>query len=170
MYGYCNVRNSGWMILGNERVHRNLAPRVSYLIHLHIHLRPWKQGLVYVGLIIWLGCESYPHQSPPSVCFQRQNIFVSLIIPGHKGIKWMCTWSLWSMNWFVLGRNGYGHKTELQRQTSKMHVWYQYSMHDLPSYGLFCTWCVHSKFPCQVCKEALRFIWLKKGGKYSSFD
>jgi hypothetical protein len=43
-------------------------------------------------------------------------------------------------------------------------------MHDLPVYGLFCAWCVHGKFPCPVCKEALRFIWLKKGGKYSSFD
>jgi hypothetical protein len=21
----------------------------------------------------------------------------------------------------------------------RMHVWYQYSMHDLPAYGLFCT-------------------------------
>jgi hypothetical protein len=52
----------------------------------------------------------------------------------------------------------------------KMHVWYQYSMHDLPTYGLFCALCVHGKFPCPVCKESLRFIWLKKGGKYSSFD
>jgi hypothetical protein len=43
-------------------------------------------------------------------------------------------------------------------------------MHDFPAYGLFCAWCVHGKFPCPVCKEALRFIWLKKGGKYSSFD
>jgi hypothetical protein len=43
-------------------------------------------------------------------------------------------------------------------------------MHDLLEYGLFCAWCVHGKFPCPVCKEALRFIWLKKGGKYSSFD
>jgi hypothetical protein len=43
-------------------------------------------------------------------------------------------------------------------------------MHDLPAYGLFCAWCVHGKFPCPVCKEALRLIWLKKGGKYSSFN
>jgi hypothetical protein len=43
-------------------------------------------------------------------------------------------------------------------------------MHDFPAYGPFCVWCVHGKFPCLVCKEALRFIWLKKGGKYSSFD
>jgi hypothetical protein len=43
-------------------------------------------------------------------------------------------------------------------------------MHDLPAYGLFCAWCVYGKFPYPVCKEALRFICLKKGGKYSSFD
>jgi hypothetical protein len=74
------------------------------------------------------------------------------------------------MNWSVLGSNGYKHITELQRQTSKCMFRYQYSMHDLPTYGLFCVWCIHSKFPCLVCKEALRFIWLKKGGKYSLFD
>jgi hypothetical protein len=27
----------------------------------------------------------------------------------------------------------------------KMHVCYQYSMHDFPAYGLFCAWCVHGK-------------------------
>jgi hypothetical protein len=52
----------------------------------------------------------------------------------------------------------------------KMHVWYQYSMHDLTTYGLLCAWCIHGKFSCPVCKEALRFIWLKKGDKYLSFD
>ena len=52
----------------------------------------------------------------------------------------------------------------------KMHVWYQYSMHDFLAYGIFSGWCVHGKFPCPLCKDRLRFIWLKKGGKYSSFD
>jgi len=52
----------------------------------------------------------------------------------------------------------------------KMRVWYMYSPHDLPAYAIFCGWCVHGKFPCPVCKAAMRFIWLAKGGKYSSFD
>jgi len=52
----------------------------------------------------------------------------------------------------------------------KMHVWYHYSLHDFLAYGLMCAWCVQGKFPCPICKEAVRFIWLKKGGKYSSFD
>jgi hypothetical protein len=34
-----------------------------------------------------LALVCYPNQSPPGVCFQRQNIFVSLIIPGHPGNK-----------------------------------------------------------------------------------
>jgi hypothetical protein len=58
MYDYCNVCNHEWMIHGNERVHRNSTLQVSYLVHLHIHLRPWGQGLVYVGPIIWLGCDT----------------------------------------------------------------------------------------------------------------
>jgi hypothetical protein len=52
----------------------------------------------------------------------------------------------------------------------KMHVWYMYSLHDMPAYGLFCGWCVHGKFPCPIWKAALMFIWLKNSGKYSSFD
>jgi hypothetical protein len=43
-------------------------------------------------------------------------------------------------------------------------------MHDFLAYGIFVDWCVHGKFPCPVCKATLEFIWLKKGGKFSSFD
>ena len=52
----------------------------------------------------------------------------------------------------------------------RMYVWYHYSLHHMPVYGLFYGWCVHGKFPCPVCKAALMFIWLRKGGKYYSFD
>jgi hypothetical protein len=38
------------------------------------------------------------------------------------------------------------------------------------AYEVFCAWRVHGKFPCPVCKEGLRFIWLQKGGKYVAFD
>jgi hypothetical protein len=111
-----------------------------------------------------------PINLPSGVCFQRQNIFVSLIIPRHPGNKMgvymeplidelVCAWEegVWTYD-------------RATKTNFRMHVWYQYSMHDLPAYWLFCAWCVHGKFPCPVCKEALMFIWLKKGGKYSSFD
>ena len=52
----------------------------------------------------------------------------------------------------------------------KMHVWYQYSLHEFPAYGISYGWCVHGKFSCPVCKASLMSIWLTKGGKYSSFD
>jgi hypothetical protein len=56
------------------------------------------------------------------------------------------------------------------KRNFKMQVWYHYSLHDFLAYGIFCGWCVHGKFSCPVRKTALRFIWLKKGGKYSSLD
>jgi hypothetical protein len=56
------------------------------------------------------------------------------------------------------------------KKNFRIYVWYQYSMHDFLAYGILTGWCVHGKFPCPVCKVALQFIWLKKGGKFSSFD
>jgi hypothetical protein len=97
-------------------------------------------------------------------------IFVSLIIPGHLENK-MAVYMESLID--ELGRaweEGVWTYDRATKTNFRMHVWYQYFMHDLPAYGLFCAWCVHDKFPCPVCKEALRFIWLKKGGKYSSFD
>jgi hypothetical protein len=111
-----------------------------------------------------------PLNLPPGVCFQRQNILLSLIIPGHPGNNMgvfmeplidelVCAWEegVWTYD-------------RATKTNFKMHVWYQYSLHDLLAYGIFSAWCVHGRFPCLVCKEGLRFIWLQKGGKYSAFD
>jgi hypothetical protein len=40
-----------------------------------------------------LACVRYPINLPPAYAF-KDNIFVSLIIPGHQGNKMACTWSL----------------------------------------------------------------------------
>ena len=56
------------------------------------------------------------------------------------------------------------------KKNFKMYVWYNYSLHDLPAYGIFCGWCTHGKFPCPTCMATLQFIWLRKGDKYSAFD
>ena len=108
----------------------------------------------------------YPLNLPPGISFQRHNVFLSLIIPGHPGVfmdpvidELIHTWEkgVWTYD-------------RATKTSFKMHVWYHYSLHDFLAYGLFAAWCVHGKFPCPICKEAVRFIWLKKGGKYSSFD
>jgi hypothetical protein len=39
----------------------NSIALLSYLIHVHNHPRPVKQGLVHVGLITWEGCHRFGH-------------------------------------------------------------------------------------------------------------
>ena len=56
------------------------------------------------------------------------------------------------------------------RENFLMKIWFHYSMHDLPGFALFCGWCTNGKMPCPVCMQALVFSWLKRGGKYSTFD
>ena len=109
---------------------------------------------------------------PPhlNILFQQQNIFLSLIILEHPENNMsmymdplindlVCVWEerVWTYD-------------RATKTNFKIHVWYHYSLHDLQSYGIFCSWCVHGKFSCPVCKAALIFIWLRKGRKYSSFD
>ena len=111
-----------------------------------------------------------PLNLPPGVMFKRQTIFLSLIIPGHPGNNmsvYMEPLIDDLLNAWNVGVWTYDRAT---KRNFKMKVWYMYSMHDHPAYGLFSGWCVHGKFPCPVCKSAVKFFWLKKGGKYVSFD
>jgi hypothetical protein len=111
-----------------------------------------------------------PLNLPPGVAFQRHNVILTLIIPGHPGSN-MGVFMEPVIDELVKAWNeGVWTYDRATKQSFKMYVWYQYSMHDFLAYGLFSAWCVHGKFPCLICQEAVRFIWLKKGGKYSSFD
>jgi hypothetical protein len=111
-----------------------------------------------------------PLNLPPGVMFQPKNIFLSLIIPGHPGnnmgVFMQPLWDELVHAW----EHGVLTFDRATKRNFIMHVWYQYSMHDFLAYGIFCAWCVHGKFPCPICKTAVRFTWLKSGGKYSSFD
>jgi hypothetical protein len=85
----------------------------------------------------------YTPESPPGVAFQRDTIFMSLIIPGHPesnmGVYMEPLWdeliSAWEEGVWTYDRD--------KRSTFKMYVWYQYSIHDFLAYGLFSAWCVH---------------------------
>ena len=111
-----------------------------------------------------------PLNLPPGVAFERQNVFLSLIIPGHPGKKMGVFMEPLIDELVSAWEDGVWTYDRATKTPFKMHVWYQYSMHDFLAYGIFSDWCVHGKFPCPLCKDRLRFIWLKKGGKYSSFD
>jgi hypothetical protein len=111
-----------------------------------------------------------PLNLPPGVCFQRQNILLSLIISGHPGNNMGVFMEPLIDELVHAWEEGVWTYDRATKTKFKMHVWYQYSLHDLLAYGIFSAWCVHGRFPCPVCKEGLRFIWLQKGGKYSAFD
>jgi hypothetical protein len=95
---------------------------------------------------------------------------MSLIIPGHPGsnmgVYMEPLWDELIGSW----EEGVWTYDRAKRATFKKYVWYRYSIHNFLAYGLFSAWCVHGKFPCPICKECLRFIWLQKGAKYSSLD
>jgi len=111
-----------------------------------------------------------PLNLSPGVMFQPKNVFLSLIIPGHPGNNMGVFMEPLIDELIDAWENGVLTDDRATKRNFKMHVWYQYSLHDFLAYGIFCGWCVHGKFPCPVCKEAVRFNWLKKGGKLSSFD
>jgi hypothetical protein len=72
------------------------------------------------------------------VCFQRENIFVSLIIPGHPGNKMGVYMEPLIDELVRAWEEGVWTYDRATKTNFRMHVWYQYSMHDLPAYGLFC--------------------------------
>jgi hypothetical protein len=111
-----------------------------------------------------------PLNLPPDVCFQCQNVFLSLIIPGYPGSN-MGVYMEYLIDELVRAwEKGVWTYYRATKKNFKMHIWYQYSLHDFLAYGLFSVWCVHGKFACPICKQGLRFIWLQKGCKYSAFD
>ena len=111
-----------------------------------------------------------PLNLPPGVSFQRQNVFLSLIIPEHPGNNMGVFMEPLFDELVHAWDHGVWTYDRATKTNFNMHVWYQYSMHDFLAYGIFSAWCVHGKFPCPLCKAALQFNWLQKGGKYSVFD
>jgi hypothetical protein len=101
-----------------------------------------------------------PLNLPPGVCFQRQNIFLSLIIPEHPGSDMGVYMEPVIDELVSAWEEGVWTYDQATKTSFKIHVWYHYSLHDFLAYGIFCAWCVHRKFPCPICKERLRFIWL----------
>jgi hypothetical protein len=91
-----------------------------------------------------------PLNLPPDIVFQRYYIFVLLIIPRYPGDN-MCVYMEPIIDDFLKAWNEVVVTYDRATKTNfKMHVWYMYSLHDMPTYVLFCGWCVHEKFPCLV--------------------
>jgi hypothetical protein len=114
-----------------------------------------------------------PLNLPPGVVMRSENMFVSMIIPGPKYPgKNMSVYLEPLVDDLLVGWNDRGMRTydASTKEHFDMFVWCHTSLHDLPAHALFCGWCTHGKWPCPVCRQAVTFFWLKKGGKYSCFD
>jgi hypothetical protein len=113
-----------------------------------------------------------PLNLPPGVLMQQKNIFLTLVIPGpdYPGKNLSVYMQPLIDDLHHSWVNGTWTYDRASKKNFFMKVWFQYSMHDLPGYALFCGHCTAGKMPCPVCRHALKFMWLKKGGKYSAFD
>ena len=78
-----------------------------------------------------------PVNLPPGVLFQRQNIFLSLIIPEHLGNNMSVYMEPLIDDLIRAWEEGVWTYDRATKTNFKMHVWYQYSLHDLPAYGIF---------------------------------
>ena len=113
-----------------------------------------------------------PMNLPPGVCMQRQNMFLSLIIPGpeYPGKNMSVYMEPLVDDLYLAWEEGVRTYDAVSKKHFTMYVWYHTSLHDLPARAIFCGWCTHGKWPCPVCMQAMTFVWLTKGGKYSCFD
>ena len=80
---------------------------------------------------------------------QRKNIFLTLIIlrPNYPGKSMNVYMQALKDELQKAWDNGIKTYDAAIKQNFPMHVWYMYSMHDLPAYALFVGSCVHGRFP-----------------------
>ena len=79
-----------------------------------------------------------PLNLPPGILFQRQNIFLSLIIPEHLGKNMSVYMEPLIDDLVHAWEEGVWTYDRATKTNFKMHVWYQYSLHDFPTYEIFC--------------------------------
>lgn len=113
-----------------------------------------------------------PYNLPPGMCMKKENIFLSLVIPGpdHPG-KNLDVYmqplyddleKLWSER--VVTYDSY------TKKTFRLKACYFWSVSDFPALGMVSGHSTHGKFACPVCLGGLSAIWLAKGTKYCWFD
>ena len=76
-----------------------------------------------------------PLNLPPGVLFQRQNIFLSLIIPEHPGNNLSVYMEPLIDDLIHAWEEGVWTYDRATKKNFKMHVWYHYSLHDFLAYG-----------------------------------
>jgi hypothetical protein len=105
-----------------------------------------------------------PINLPPAFCMKEENIFLSLVVPGHKNPGK-------NLNVFMrplvdeLNEAWPGVVTydSFSKNNFKMRVSYHTSIHDYPALSMFSGWYTHGRLACIECMADVDSTWLPKG-------
>jgi hypothetical protein len=94
-----------------------------------------------------------PLNLPSDITFQRQYIFVSLIIHGYSGNNMSVYMEPLIDGLLKAWEEGVWTYDQATKKNFRMHVWYMYSMHDMPAYKLFCGCCSTGSSLAQYARQ-----------------
>lgn len=113
-----------------------------------------------------------PYNLPPGMCLKKENIFLSLVIPGpdHPGKNLDVYMQPLYDDLEKLWSEGVVTYDSYTKKTFRLKACYFWSVSDFPALGMVSGHSTHGKFACPVCLGGLSAIWLAKGTKYCWFD
>jgi hypothetical protein len=113
-----------------------------------------------------------PYNLPPAMCMKKENIFLTLIVPGpqHPGKNLDVYMEPLYDDLKLLWNEGVRVYDRSVRDTFTLKACYFYSVHDLPALGMVSGHSTHGKFACPVCLRTVSAFWLVNGQKYCWFD
>lgn len=113
-----------------------------------------------------------PYNLPPGMCMKKENIFLSLVIPGpeHPGKNLDVYMQPLYDDLQKLWDEGVVTYDSYTKKTFRLKACYFWSVSDFPALGMVSGHSTHGKFACPVCLGGLSAFWLTNGTKYCWFD
>lgn len=109
---------------------------------------------------------------PPDMCMKRENLFLSVLVPGPKHPKKSLDIYLQPLIEELkdLWTNGINTYDVSKKQNFVMRAVLMWTISDFPAYGMLSGWMTHGRLACPYCLEETESFWLRNGRKHSWFD
>jgi len=109
---------------------------------------------------------------PPDMCMKRENLFLSVLVPGPKHPKKSLDIYLQPLIEELkdLWTNGINTYDVSKKQNFVMRAVLMWTISDFPAYGMLSGWMTHGRLACPYCFEETESFWLRNGRKHSWFD
>ncbi|CAA7043670.1 unnamed protein product [Microthlaspi erraticum] len=113
-----------------------------------------------------------PYNLTPDMCMKKENLFLSILVPGPKHPKK-------SLDIFLqplidelkdLWTNGIQAYDVSKKQNFVMRAVLMWTISDFPAYGMLSGWMTHGRLACPCCLDETQSFWLRNGRKHSWFD